>query len=191
MKLTAVKDNDFPFADSRAARMLSDGFARASSERNKSLRSIGRDLGYKQPTVLSHMATGRAPIPLDRAVDIAKAVGLKPSDFVAAVVEQKSPTAAACLADWGSAALPGPGLQAANFAASLEAILGFPVESLTAEQEQVLREVVLDPRPTRRWLSAAELPVMIAIREAAPCVTASGLSKAVVAELKQVLSATQ
>jgi hypothetical protein len=48
-------------------------------------------LGYKSAVVLSHMRTGRLPIPIDRAGEIAKMVGLEPARFLILVLEQRYP----------------------------------------------------------------------------------------------------
>ena len=64
--------SEHQYASTSAAQMLAHGLRSASQERGTSLREIGRRLKYKQPVVLSHMATGRVPIPLDRAAAIAR-----------------------------------------------------------------------------------------------------------------------
>src|SRR5688572_16263254 len=79
------------WAETLAARMLASGLKVAALERGLSLRAIGGRLEYKQPVVLSHMATGRVPIPLDRALDIAREVGLPDKPFLEAVLQQRHP----------------------------------------------------------------------------------------------------
>ena len=81
--------SDFPYAGSVAAEMLRHGLNTASVEHRRSLRSIAKGLGYKQATVLSHMASGRVLVPLDRAKEIALAVGIDPADLLMAAVEQR------------------------------------------------------------------------------------------------------
>ena len=68
--------DEYEYKEPRAARMLSEGLRRASSERGLSVRQLGKKLNYKQAVVLSHWATGRVPIPIDRAVEVAREVGL-------------------------------------------------------------------------------------------------------------------
>ena len=63
MSSKPILDNTYAYADSDAARMLASGLQRASEERGLSIRQLGKLLKYKQAVVLSHMATGRVPIP--------------------------------------------------------------------------------------------------------------------------------
>ena len=50
--------------------MLRAALDRAQREQRLSIRKLGQRLGYKQATVLSHMATGRVLVPLERAADL-------------------------------------------------------------------------------------------------------------------------
>lgn len=58
--------NGYQWADTAAAKMLLSGLERARDQMGLSVRQLAKSLGYKQAVVLSHMATGRAPIPIDR-----------------------------------------------------------------------------------------------------------------------------
>lgn len=162
----------FPYSDTRAAMMLSEGLRRASRDRGISLRSIGKSLGYKQATVLSHMANGRVAIPIERAADIARAVGLPPADLLAAAVEQRSPEAADLLPI--SRNLAREDDQGITF--ELRLIAGQEMDELNAGQKSVLREVVADGSASRRWLSVAELPVVLMLRRLRPDISRNGLS---------------
>ena len=51
--------DEYEYKETRAARMLSEGLRRASSERGLSVRQLGKKLNYKQAVDLSHWATGR------------------------------------------------------------------------------------------------------------------------------------
>jgi hypothetical protein len=133
--------------------------------RGTSVRSLGKKLGYKQATVLSHIAHGRVAVPMKRAADIALVVELPPEDFLSAAVEQRTPTAAEYL-----------GGRDRGFGFELGLISGQSLDQLNDEQKQVAREVVADERPTRRWLSLAELPAIMLLRELRPNITQSGLS---------------
>ena len=85
-----MKD-EYPLADTTAARMLSESLARAKAERGLSIRQIGKQMGYKTAVVLSHMALGRAPIPIDRAEDLADILQIEKASFLQAVVVQRHP----------------------------------------------------------------------------------------------------
>ncbi len=158
---------DFPHAQSLAARMLANGLRTAAAERQLSLRQIGKQLGYSQPVVLSHMATGRVPIPIDRALDIADGVGIPPKAFLEAVLEQRHPDI-----DWQM--VKGP---ADAFCDELQSIATKPLSALSMGHHKVLRDVVAEPDPTSRWVSTAEAPVMNLLRELFPQMSANGLTE--------------
>jgi hypothetical protein len=169
-----AKPNFLPHADSEAAMLLAGAIAERARER-VSLRELGRRLEYRQPVVLSHMATGRVPIPIDRALDIAGVVGLSPKRFLHAVLEQRHPGI-----DWSLLTDSVSGT-----AAELETIAGKPLDELTAGAKAVLREVVIDPQPRRRWLSTAELPAVELLRELRPQLREQGLSAEDKVELRR------
>jgi transcriptional regulator with XRE-family HTH domain len=171
--------SDYPHAKSDAAKMLADGLKTAASERGLSLREIGRRLGYRQPVALSHWATGRTPIPIDRAVEIAGAVGLPRKQFLLAVLEQRHSDV-----DWSIVTTPGD-----EFAVQLEDLAGGPSSALNTDQRAIMREVVRDPSPARRWLSVAEIPVIDAVRELRPLVRTEGLSSGDKKALREALHA--
>jgi len=163
-------DNDYQFADTTAARMLSQGLARAKEEHGTSVRQLGKKLGYKQAVVLSHMASGRVPIPIDRAEDLAEALKLDKASFLQAVVRQRYPTVAWHLLSGGFQSSESDGL-----AQELEAILGAPLKNLNQEQRAVMREVALDPEPRRRWLTVHEIPAVQELREIYPNMGRKGI----------------
>lgn len=169
--------SDYPYASSRAAQMLAEGLRRASADRGLSVRQIGKRLGYSQAVVLSHWATGRAPIPIDRAVDIAREVGLPKKQFLFSVLEQRHQEV-----DWSLITSPGD-----EFVLELEGLAGTPLSALDPDQRQVMREVVCDPRPARRWLSPAEIPAVEMLRELRPLIRSEGLSPADKKALRQAL----
>jgi len=154
------------YANTDAARMLAAALHSASQERGLSLREIGRRLGYKQPVVLSHMASGRVPIPTDRALDIAKEAGISPSVFLKAVLHQQHPSVTWELITEGS----GPILKELENAANMR------LENLSAEHRRVLREVCSDSNPSERWISIREIALLKLIREALPTLQINGLS---------------
>jgi hypothetical protein len=172
---------DYPYAKTEAAKMLTNGLATAASGRRLSLREIGRRLGYSQAVVLSHWATGRTPIPIDRAVEIAREVGLPKKQFLLAVLEQRHGDV-----DWSIITTPSD-----EFVSELEDLAGEPLTALNADQRAVMREIVRDRRPTRRWLSLTEIPVIDTIRELRPLVRTEGLSSRDKKALREALHAAE
>jgi hypothetical protein len=161
---------DFPFADTQAAMMLRSALDRARVEKSLSVRSLGKQLGYKQATVLSHMAAGRVAIPLDRAADIATAVSIPVTQFLIAAVLQKAPSAADFLAP-----LAGKSPQSDDFVEELTSITGQSLNALPDEHKDVIREMVADRAPKQRWLSLPELRTVLEIRRARPEFADQGL----------------
>ena len=163
----AVSMTDHPYSSTTAAEMLAAGLRSASSDKRLSLREIGRRLGYRQAVVLSHMASGRVPIPLDRAPDIAREVGLSAGQFLLAVLEQRHPDV-----DWGL--ITG---KAEPFATELERTAGKPLSAMSAAHHRVLRDVVRDSDPEERWLSIPEIAAVKYLRELFPEMSTSGISQ--------------
>jgi hypothetical protein len=156
----------YPHAETAAAKMLAQGLRTAAAERKLSLREIGRRLGYSQPVVLSHMATGRVPIPIDRAVEIAEAVGISPDAFLEAVLEQRHPSIGWRMAKGRSDPL----------CDELTSLAGTALSSLPKGRQQVLRDAVDSADAEERWLSKAELPVVRLLRELFPHMKEGGLT---------------
>jgi 3'-phosphoadenosine 5'-phosphosulfate (PAPS) 3'-phosphatase len=86
-----MPENQFPHADTAAALTLQSALKRAKEKNKTSLRAIAKMLNYKQAAVLSHMAKGRIPIPVERAGEIATAVDINPSAFIKLVLKQRYP----------------------------------------------------------------------------------------------------
>ncbi|MGB7371749.1 helix-turn-helix domain-containing protein [Erythrobacter sp.] len=177
-----TREIDPKLADSQAARMLSEGIARASSERGLSLRKIGALLGYKQAVVLSHMTSGRVPIPIDRAEEIAEVLEIDPAAFLQAVVRQRHPTVTWSLMGAG-------GDKGDGFTHELAVSLGRPLKELSQEQRAVMREVAAEPRPRRRWLTVHELTAIELLREVQPAFSSEGLGQAEMAAIRDALRA--
>jgi len=159
--------NTHEYADSRAARLLTIALGH-KKEQGLSLRQIGKSLGYKQAVVLSHMAHGRTPVPIDRAADIARAVGLDEREFLLAVLQQRYRHV-----DWGLLSSVQDGL-----VDELRRIAEGPLDGLPSHQKNVLREAVADPRAGNRWLSIAELGAIELVRELRPHLATEGLNAA-------------
>lgn len=163
-----------PFANTKAAAMMSAALSDAAAKRGISQREIARQLGYKTSTVLSHMANGRAPIPPDRAPDIAKAIGMSEMPFVIAVLEQRYPNLTGRLADAEGARR---GASGKDLASDLSFLAGVDLDDLPVSHRRVLREVASDPRAPARWLSVHELPTVALIRELLPAFSEDGLTR--------------
>ncbi len=158
---------DYPHADTTAARMLLSGLRRISDESGTSIRQLAKQLGYKQAVVLSHMASGRVPIPIDRAPELAKALDLPERAFVRAVLEQRHPDV-----DWAMFAEDA----ADGLESDLRMIAGVDLGELSREHSRVVREAVAEPHPARRWLTVHELPIVEMLRELRPAISVDGLS---------------
>lgn len=156
-----TRDINPRLVDSDAVRMLSAALAIASRERGLSLRKAGALLNYRQPVVLSHMATGRVPIPIDKAEEIADVLGMDPAEFLKAVVKQRHPSVAWSLLSTTEEA------EFDDFESDLAAGADKLRDKLNDEQRAVMREVAADPHPRRRWLSARELKAIETLRGAA------------------------
>jgi hypothetical protein len=167
--------NDLPYAESEAAMLLA-GAIEARAREGVSLRELGRRLEYKQPVVLSHMATGRTPIPIDRALDIARVAGLSPRAFLMSVLEQRHPAI-----DWSMITV------ADAFAAKLERVSRKPLYDLSPATKRVLLEAIQDDTPERRWLTAAETPIMDFIRRLYPKISSKGLNAEELGKLRECL----
>jgi hypothetical protein len=169
--------DEYDYKDTRAAQMLAEGLRRASSERGLSVRQLGKKLHYKQAVVLSHWATGRVPIPIDRAVEVAREVGIPEREFLLAVLEQRHAEV-----DWKLIT----GFND-DLIEDLEDIAGKPLSTLSADHQQVMKEVVAEARPQRRWLTLSEVPVMEAIREQVPYVRSDGMPRGMIERLTTAL----
>jgi hypothetical protein len=112
------------------------------------------------------MASGRTPIPIDRAPAIAGEVGLPPKQFLEAVLQQRHPDI-----DWQL--ITGT---ADPFEIELERTAGKPLSALSLAQQRVLRDVVRDSDPEPRWLSIPEISAVQLLRELFPRLRTDGLS---------------
>ncbi len=172
-------ENPFPYADTDAAIALQSALARAKSHAKKSLRQIAKQLNYKQAVVLSHMANGRIPIPVERAEEIATVLEMNTSSFLKMVLKQRFPKISLPFDDMHS--LP------ANLSADVNLIgLSDSLSKATPSQLTIIRDVLRDHRPEERWLSTQEVFVVSEIRKLRPDVTRNGLSSM---DLKQIQSA--
>jgi hypothetical protein len=165
----ASSSGDYPLKGTTAQRMLSDALDRAQRDKQQSQRFISGQLGYKSSVVLSHMASGRVPIPVDRAIDFARYLGMDQNQFLLAVLEQRFPEV-----DFRRllSSLKGkaPKVATSNSALAdeLEALAGKPLDELPIGIIKVLREAVQDDRAPRRWIAPHEMTIIEQIRRYAP-----------------------
>ena len=156
------------YRGTRAQVMLDEGLRRAQAA-GRSQRAVAHELGYKTSVVLSHMGSGRVPIPVDRARDIAVNLSLDGDAFILAVLEQRYP-------DIDFRSLFNVAYSSNRTVAKLESIAGCSLDTLPIEVLSVLEEVVAARNPRRRWLAPAELATMDLIRALRPDSPYSGLS---------------
>lgn len=175
MKTTQVADNtqstsqtDYPLRGTRAQVML-EGAMKAAQAAGRSQRDVANELGYKTSVVLSHMTVGRVPIPIDRAKDIAAALGLDSNKFLLAVLEQRFPEV-----DFST--LFNISYSSDKTVQRLESIAGCSLDELPVETLAVLEEVVAARNPRRRWLAPVELPSVELVRSLRPDSQFSGLN---------------
>jgi transcriptional regulator with XRE-family HTH domain len=151
--------SDHPLAQTSATMMLAAGIERAARDTGATQRDLAKQLNYRTSVVLSHMASGRVPIPIDRAAKIARVLKLDASEFLLAVLEQRHP-------EVNFKSLLGVQMPSESaLAAELETIAGVGLDRLPEETKHVLREVVASADPARRWVTPAELTTLATIRK--------------------------
>jgi hypothetical protein len=177
--MNAATNDATPYEKTAAAQALSDALNDRSQE-GLSLRTIAGRLNYKSAVVVSHMRTGRLPIPVDRAVEIAKAVGLDPAVFLKQVLTQRYPNVdfgAAFANEAAAQAAPIVTPAAARIVAEFGRLASKPLEAMSSEHQSVLREVVSDPHPRRRWLGVSEAMLIEVVRETRPDIARDGINE--------------
>ena len=162
--------------------MVSAAIKRASAEEGKSLRQIGRNLGYKQAVVLSHMALGRVPVPIERVDDLAKELRLDPAQLLKAALLQRYPEVRWHLLS----SLPIADKQE-SLAGQLESILGVPLSELSDEHRAMFQEIAAARQPRRQWLRPSEVPAIEMLRELRPNIRERGLDAEDVMQIRFAL----
>jgi transcriptional regulator with XRE-family HTH domain len=176
----ASAGSDYPLAATEATQLLADALAKTQQQTGKTQRELSQELGYKSSVVLSHMASGRVPIPLDKTMSIAQVLNLDHSRFLLATLKQRFP-------DVPFESLLGIKLQpTSELERELVAIAGAGLDDLDDTTKAVMREVVAAARPESRWLSTSEIPVVASIRAFYPAVLRRGLTAT---EQKSLLTA--
>lgn len=89
--MPSMTSASLPYAGTRAAEMLREALVRYTSQHRGGLRALAATFDMKQATVLSHMATGRIGIPLDRVEQFAEVLEMNVEEFSLAVIEQREP----------------------------------------------------------------------------------------------------
>jgi hypothetical protein len=127
-------------------------------------------LNYKTSVVLSHMALGRVPIPVDRAMDFARLLKMDAPRCLLAVLEQRHPEIDFLRILGASASRKATGTSGRESMVldELESLAGRPLDELPNDQLNVMREAVSNPNSPRRWLAPHEVPVMDVIRATHP-----------------------
>lgn len=166
----SLADSDYPLANSPATRMLAEGFEKAYEDKGFSQRQLAKTLNYKTSVVLSHMALGRVPIPIDRSLDFARLLDLNPAKFLMAVLEQRHPDInfSRVLGISTKRKSTGKEGRESYTLEELEDIAGKPLDELPVDRIDLLRKVVADPNATRRWLALGEMQAIEMIRAAHP-----------------------
>jgi hypothetical protein len=188
---TSGTNSDYPYEHTRAARVLSDAID-VKSDTGISLRQMAGQLGYKSAVVLSHMRTGRLPIPIDRAGEIAKMVGLEPARFLILVLEQRYPDVdfkRAFKKDDEPGAASSLPVGVGVFLKEVEVAAGRSIEKLPAEHLGVIREVAADTRPRRRWVGVSEAGIIELVRQVRPDIAENGLTPDQATALAEALKA--
>lgn len=163
-----MPDNQFPHADTAAALTLQSALRRAKEKNKMSLRAIAKLLNYKQAAVLSHMASGRIPIPVERAEEIAVALDINPSAFMKMVLKQRYPNM--------SLAVGQNVFDHHALLSGLDTSLPPGLNNATPSQMRIIREVLRDDHASERWLSPHEVFFVSEIRKLRPDIIADGLS---------------
>lgn len=161
-------EGDYPFGSSRATKMLQDALKKAEEEKGWSQRYVAKTLNYKTSVVMSHMASGRVPIPIDRALDFARLLKIPAGEFLLAVLDQRHPEI-----DWlrhlaGAARKSTSKSSESYVVEELESLAGAELDSLPQQVVNVLRDAVADRNAPRRWLALHEVPVVETLREYHP-----------------------
>lgn len=163
----------------RAARMMAAAIDELGKPQNggKSARQLSAELGYKSSVALSHMATGRAPIPIDRALAYAKKLKVDPAEFLLATLEQRFPDIDFMRILVGKKKDLATGTDAEELVADdLRSAAGCALSEIPEATLRLLTDLLNDRDPQRRVLSHDELAIMDIFRKERPDLVAETLS---------------
>jgi hypothetical protein len=188
---TAAQNDDYPLAHTKASRMFKDGVEKLDRDSGISQRALAKNLGYKSSVVISHMASGRAPIPIERVPDFVRLIKLDAAEFLLAVLEQRYPNIDFLRILVGSKANLAKGMADDEQMVfdDLQAAAGIPLSNLSRDHYGVLKEAAADSRAIRRWLTIPELGIMDVIRESRPELVENGLDPKQRRALKEAVTA--
>lgn len=178
------QNSDRPYEHTAATRLFADGLRNLAEREETSARQLAERFGYKTSVVLSHMATGRVPIPLEKVPQFAALLNLDGPEFAGAVLQQRYPDIWVLLGQSRRASAP----HASALAIDLETIAGRPLDALSPDQKAAMREVAADLNASKRWLTVHEFPVIDMLREYRPDMRAYGLSSRERFALEQALT---
>lgn len=160
--------------------MLTSGLQRIAEDEGVSQRQLAKRLGHKQPVMLSHWASGRVPIPVERAFELADALRLDERSFLLAILEQRHPTV-----HWE--VLEDEHTPAYDFVHRLQQLAGKPIEEFDPGQIKVMLEAAADPRAARRWLSVHELALVELVRQLRPSFMEGGIEHRELSKIEKAL----
>lgn len=166
------KRTGYPYEETRATQMLARALKKAWDEKRLSQRMLAEQLGYRSSVILSHMASGRAPIPIERVGDYAHLLEMEEGEFLLAVLEQRYPHL-----DFRNMGAKTEPQSDDGLLEELELIAGQPLSSLPPSQMNVVRQALADHQAQRRWLSLNELPVVEFLRRTFPELREKGLDQ--------------
>ncbi len=86
-----IELSPYLYAGTVATKMLAEAFEKIWNTRRLSQRQLAARLGYRSSVPLSHMATGRVPIPISRVSDLSRVLKIDEAALLIAVLEQRHP----------------------------------------------------------------------------------------------------
>ncbi|MDO6415934.1 hypothetical protein Q4F19_16205 [Sphingomonas sp. BIUV-7] len=173
---------DFPYRHTEAVRLLAEGLERAKA-RGVSLRAVAKEMRYAEPVSISHMATGRSAVPIDRAHEIASVLKLDADLFMVAALEQRLPEF-----DWAAIRLL---MTAERELAVFRVVTGRALSDMTDEQLAIISNVANADDPERRWIKPLEVPLVEAVRKADPSSSSLGLDSNTLSAIAAVVAEAQ
>lgn len=167
--ISSETDNDFPFAKTEATKMLSKALDTANEEKGWSQRQVAKLLNYKTSVVLSHMAAGRVPIPVDRALDFARLLKMDAGAFLMAVLQQRHPEIDfPRILSGVTKKAPAKAASSSYVVGELESLAGMELDELPQQTVEILRDVVTDRNAPRRWMGLGDVALVEEVRKAHP-----------------------
>lgn len=176
------------FEGSRATLMLAEHLSTHQAEHGMSQRQVANQLGYRSSVSLSHMALGRIPIPIDRAEEFAKYLGIDRDAFLIAVLEQRHPEIDFQSLFTGTVPSDDPQFRyALSLIKDFEAIARCPLNQIGEKRLRIIREVLADRIPDTRWMEIAEIPTVAKLRLMVPTFRKDGLSDDQTTDLESLI----